>query len=212
MIVEAGARLHSFTDATFAIGMTGLTISAAHVRELTLLIGAELAKTRDGNAKQRRRRAGQPRVPLTPEVVAVEVDGGRLRTRRPGSKRGVHDRQNKEDKVACLITLDSVVRDQDPQPEPPPSFLQPRRVQRLVRQMAGLAGDRTQEAEGESDVSGPDDLGTEATADPTAEPWAPRRLVRTCIASMADSRSFGPMVAGEAQARDFYRAKRRASW
>src|SRR5262249_23625814 len=42
------------------------------------------------------------------------------------------------------------------------------------------------------------------------EPWAPRRLVRTCVASLAESRAFGPMLAGEAQARDFYAAPRRA--
>ena len=35
-------------------------------------------------------------------------------------------------------------------------------------------------------------------------------MVRTCVASMADSRSFGPLMAGEAQARDFYAAPRRA--
>src|SRR5262249_59658347 len=39
---------------------------------------------------------------------------------------------------------------------------------------------------------------------------APRRLVRTCVASLCDSRSFGPLVAAEAQERDFYRAPRRA--
>ena len=39
---------------------------------------------------------------------------------------------------------------------------------------------------------------------------APRRLVETCVASRHDSRSFGPLVAAEAQERDFYRAQRRA--
>jgi hypothetical protein len=42
------------------------------------------------------------------------------------------------------------------------------------------------------------------------EPWAPRRLVRTCLASMVDSRAFGPLRAGEAPARDSYAASRRA--
>jgi hypothetical protein len=47
-------------------------------------------------------------------------------------------------------------------------------------------------------------------ATPDAEPWSPRRLVRTCLASLASSRSFGPVMAGEAQSRNFYAASRRA--
>src|SRR5258707_11582115 len=49
-----------------------------------------------------------------------------------------------------------------------------------------------------------------AAAPADAEPWSPRRLVRTCVASMTNSRSFGPLVAAEAQSRDFYAARRRA--
>ena len=47
----------------------------------------------------------------------------------------------KEDKIACLVSLRSDVHDQDPQPEPPPSFVEPRRVQRLVAGMKGPAGE-----------------------------------------------------------------------
>jgi hypothetical protein len=38
----------------------------------------------------------------------------------------------------------------------------------------------------------------------------PERLVRTCVASMADSHRFGPMMAAEAQERGFYQAARKA--
>src|SRR5262249_59579492 len=38
---------------------------------------------------------------------------------------------------------------------------------------------------------------------------APRRLVRTCVASRVNSRSFGPPVAA-AHSRDFFAARRRA--
>ena len=52
---------------------------------------------------------------------------------------------------------------------------------------------------------------SEATAGtPDAAPWSPRRLVRTCVASLTNSRSFGPLMAGEAQSRNFYAAGRRA--
>lgn len=205
MIAEAAARLHSFADAAFALRLAGVAISARHVGRLAGEIGDELARQRDAKVIQRRRRQLPARVATPPEVVAVEVDGGRLRTREPGCGPGVHQPQYKEAKVACLVNLRSAVSEQDPQPEPPESFLQPRRVQRLVRQMKGLAGEQPEE---EAEVEkGP--ATTPAAADERRTPSA-RDRVRTCVASMADSHAFGPMVATEAQERDFYRAGRRA--
>jgi hypothetical protein len=200
-IVTAGARLHSFADAAFALSLAGLSISARHVQQLTQEVGADLARARDEQAQKRRRRQLQPRVAVTPEVVAVEVDGGRLRTRAAQSGPGVHEPENKEDKIACLVTLASVEHAEDPQPEPPPSFVQPRRIARLVQQMAGAAAES--EA-AESDTPSP------GVPTPESEPWSPRRLVRTCVASLVASRSFGPLMAAEAQSRDFYAARRRA--
>jgi hypothetical protein len=45
---------------------------------------------------------------------------------------------------------------------------------------------------------------------PAAEPWrgAPERLVRTCVATLQDSRAFGPLLAAEAPRRHFYAAGR----
>jgi len=127
-IVSAGARLGSFADAAFALGLCGLSISARHVQELTEEVGTDLARQRDEQAHKRRRRELSPRVATTPEVVAVEVDGGRLRTRAPDAGPGVHGSENKENKIACLVTLTDVEHAEDPQPEPPPSFVQPRRI------------------------------------------------------------------------------------
>jgi hypothetical protein len=212
-IVTAAARLPSFADAAFAVGLTGLAISARHAQELTEEVGTDLARQRDEQAAKRRRQQLRPRVARTPGAVVVEVDGGRLRTRAPGCGLGVHDPQNQEDKIACLTTLTSVEHATDPQPELPPSWLQPRRIRRLVQQVAGLAGEPSQEVEepaAAAEPTTPEPAGTAAAADERAEPWAPRRLVRTCLASMVDSQAFGPLVAGEAQARAFYDASRRA--
>jgi hypothetical protein len=181
------------------------------VQQLTGEVGADLARQRDARAEQRRRRHLKPQVGRTPAAVVVEVDGGRVRTRATGAGRGVHQAENKEDKIACLATLQSAERREDPQPQPPPSFLQPRRVQRLVQQMAGPAGGDDGAA-----AASPAPAGDGGEAEPPAaggiddEPWAPKRRLRTCVASLAEGRSFGPMVAGEAQARDFYAAGRRA--
>ena len=211
-IVSAGARLHSFADAAFALSLSGLSISARHVQQLTQEVGSDLARARDAQAQKRRRRQLAPRVQVPPEVVAVEVDGGRLRTRAPDHGQGVHQAENKENKIACLVTLTDVAHAEDPQPEPPPSFVQPRRVQRLVQQMAGQASDPLAAAGAPEGPEAAEAPATPAAAipDPAAEPWAPRRLVRTCVASMVNSRAFGPLVAAEAQSRDFYAARRRA--
>jgi hypothetical protein len=40
--------------------------------------------------------------------------------------------------------------------------------------------------------------------------WPPERLVRSCVATMADSAAFAKMVAAEAHARNFFAAERRA--
>jgi hypothetical protein len=204
MIVTAGARLHSFADAAFAVGFCGLSISARQVQELTQEVGTDLAAARDAQATARRQRVLAPRVATAPAVVAVEVDGGRLRTRAAGRGPGVHAAEGKEAKIACLVTLTDVAEDADPCPEPPPSFVEPRRIQRLVQQMAGWAGD----AAGD-DAPPAGESGASAAA-PDAEPWSPQRRVRTCVASVTNSRSFGPLMAAEAQSRDFYAAGRRA--
>src|SRR6516165_7917843 len=205
MIAEAGGRF-SFADAAFALHLAGVSISPRHVRELTLLIGGELAAARDAEAVAHRQRRLQPDgAPPAPAAVAVvEIDGGRLRTRAPGCGPGVHQAQSKEDKIACLVRLPSDTHAQDPQPEPPPSFQEPRRVQRLVAKMKGLSGEQPAAEEEGSDTPSPD----QPPRRPAEKP-APGR-VRTCLASLRDSRSFAPLLAAAAQRRGFYQAQRRA--
>jgi hypothetical protein len=205
MIAEAAARLHSFADAAFALKLASVPISARHVQRIALEIGTEMTDQRDEKVVQRRRRELPVRVAATPEVVAVEVDGGRLRTREAGAGPGVHGKQNKEDKVACLVSLHSEVHAHDPQPAPPESFLEPRRVQRLVQAMKGQAGEKPPEEAAQEEKATPQGI-----EGPEEGPTTPKCHVRTAVASMADSHAFGPMVAAEAQERGFYQAKRKA--
>jgi hypothetical protein len=209
-IVTAAARLGSFADAAFALSLCDVTISPRHIQTLAQEVGSELVAARDAQAKTRRHRVQEPRVTTPPEVVVVEVDGGRLRTRATGCGPGVHQAEGKEDKIACLATLTTVARDVDPCPEPPPSFVEPRRIQRLVAQMKGSAGETHSQGNPGEDMS---DIAMSVSAPevvPEDEPWSPQRLVRTCVASLCDSRSFGPLMAAEAQSRNFYAAHRRA--
>ncbi len=65
----------------------------------------------------------------------------------------MHQPQPKEEKIACLVSLTGDSYEEDPQPEPPPSLVEPRRVQRLVRQIHGSPGDMIQEEEGQEDYA-----------------------------------------------------------
>ncbi len=112
--------------------LTGLQISPRHVCSIATEIGLELAAARDDKVARRQQRCQLPtRVAQPPEVVAVEVDGGRVGTREPCCGPGVHQPQPKEEKIACLVSLTGDSYEEDPQPEPPPSLVEPRRVQRL---------------------------------------------------------------------------------
>ncbi|QJW96976.1 hypothetical protein [Frigoriglobus tundricola] len=186
--------------------MAGIDVSESQVRRLAHDVGRELIEARDRKVVEHRRRQLTPRTEVIPEAVVVEVDGGRIRTRAAGAGPGVHEAQNKEEKVACLATLSGPTFAADPCPEPPESFQCPRRVQRLVTQMKGSAGEAVaQENPGELAPPAPPVGAPEGIAR-----WSPKRLVRTCVASMQTSTSFGPMMAAEAQERHFYAAPRRA--
>jgi hypothetical protein len=205
-VVTAAARFGSFRDATAAVGMSGVALSESQVRRLAHEVGHELIEQRDRKALEHRHRLLTPRTPVVPAAVVVEVDGGRLRTRAANAGRGVHDPQNKEDKIACLATLAGPTFPADPCPEPPAAFLCPRRVRRLVSQMKRAT------AEGDA---GDTSAGADAPVVSSPEPphrrrWSPERVVRTCVASLESSGPFGRLVAAEAHERGFFGATRRA--
>lgn len=203
-IATAVARLGSYADAAYALQLAGIAISSRHVQRLAAEIGQELIGQRDHKVVQRRRRQLPARVAVPPTVAVVEIDGGRQRTREAGCGPGVHQPENKENKIACLLNVRTAVQQTDPQPEPPESFLLPRRVQRLVQRMKGQAGEAVPEAAVAGAESAPQE--EDAQAEPAPDP----QRLRTCVASTQESKAFGPMVAAEAQERDFYQAQRRA--
>jgi hypothetical protein len=203
MIARAMGRLNSAAQATFALQLARINISCSQVQRIAQQIGNELASQRDHKVVQQRRRELPVRVDVIPAVAAVEIDGGHLRTRAGDQGPGVHEVQGKENKVAALVTLTSTTSREDPQPEPTPAFAEPRRVQRLMQQLNGWAGEPSDVPENAAEEA------VGAVAEP--EPYnGPERLVRTCVASMADSHTFGPMMAAETQERGFYQAPRKA--
>lgn len=200
-IVTLAGRLSSFEQVAVALEVAAdVKVSGRHVQRLTQEVGADLARRRDEQTELYRRRQLSPQEKQPPAVAVVEVDGGRLGTRRSGAGPGVHQPRTKEDKIACLLSLRSAVHAVDPEPEPPAVFRDARRVARLVRQFQGQGPPADEETPSDAPSSSADD----------ERPKKFARLVRTCVASMSKSRAFGPMAAAEAQARGFYDAPRQA--
>jgi hypothetical protein len=204
-ILLLAGHLKSFELVGVALEVAAdVSISGRHVQRLTQEVGADLARQRDEQAAQYRRRELPSRVAETVPVAVVETDGGRLGTRQTGAGPGVHQAQPKEDKIACLVSMRSDTHDVDPQPEPPVSFRDCRRVARLVQQFQGLT---TPAADASLPTEPPTDAASLTAA--TDRP-PPQRLLRTCVATMNRSRAFGPLVAAEAQTRGFFEAPRQA--
>jgi hypothetical protein len=209
-IVTLAGALNSFEQASKALGVAAdLDISPRHVGRLTRAVGAEMAQRRDEDAVKHRRRQLPPAVAAAPALAVVEVDGGRLFTRAAGCGPGVHQAQAREDKIGCLLNLPSRTHEEDPQPEPPPAFRDCRRVARLVQRVhggpPGLTPEKDEPTQGQEQ---PADGAEEGAAEP--RPGSPPRRVRTCVATLHDSAAFGPLLAAEAQRRDFYQAPRQA--
>jgi hypothetical protein len=62
-----------------------------------------------------------------------------------------------------------------------------------------------------SNEAGSNEAGSnEAGPPPNANRWQPKRVFRTCVATMRDVYGFGPLVAAEARKRGFYQAQRKA--
>jgi hypothetical protein len=206
-LVTLAGELHSYEQAAIAMRIAGgVTITGRHIQRLTQEVGTALAAQRDAQAEQYRRRTLPPRVPA-PEVAVVEVDGGRFGTRASNAGPGVHQPQAKEDKIACLMSMRSTVHETDPQPEPPPAVRDARRVARLVEQLHGKTPAQENTTENPREMAARTPAADDVAA---ARHEGPQRVVRTCVASLCDSRAFALLVAAEAQERGFFETGRQA--
>ena len=210
-IVRAAARNSSFTAAAESLNEEAeITISGRQVGRIAHEVGDQLQHQRDQRVEAFREESATPEVTVAPRLAAVFVDGGRLRTRDEESGRGpgVFDPAWREDKVANLLTMHTEVHEADPHPELPRCFTKKHEVVELVQGVCGQGAladvtDPGEEAEPAVTVFEPE-------ADEDGPVWPPEPLVRTCQATLGSSEAFGPMVAAEAQRRNFFAAQARA--
>jgi hypothetical protein len=202
--VVAATQTRSFAKAEIVMAeVAGEAVAAKTIQRIADDVGRELAQRRDADPKSDEALARVPEAP--PELAVVECDGGRIRTREPGHGPGVHlsGQGWKETKNACLIRAARKTFSEDPQPEPPACFLDPVHVAKIAEAEAlSVASPSDEEVfvDEEEDEDPP----------PLRVDWAPKRLVRTVISSMAPSEEFGRQMAREARRRRFHEASAKA--
>ncbi len=204
----AAAETRSFARAELAMEkIAGVAVSASTVQRVAGDVGGELAARRDADPNGAAVLAKRPEAP--PELAVVECDGGRARTRKPGHGRGVHLSGEgwRETKNACLVRASRKTFADDPQPEPPDCFADPKHAAKIAETEAfSVAAPRAVPVPSDEKLAATDDV-------PLVEPgddWRPRRLVRTVVSSMKSSRDFGRQMAKEAKQRRFFEAAAKA--
>jgi hypothetical protein len=127
------------------------------------------------------------------------MDGGRLQFfDRAEPQRNEDDTFWREMKVGCLWSMGSKVSAEDPCPQLPASFVDPERMQKMVREIKGF--------------SGPETSADDQAEEPRLEerPGRPQPLARSVVASRHPVETFGQLLASEAHQRCFAAAERKA--
>ena len=99
--------------------------------------------------------------------------------------------------------------DEDPQGELPECFRNQAYVEKIVN---GLKSLKNEGRENDAASNDPSDKAAESArvGDEQSSLWQPETVFRTCVSSLADSATFGSMMAAEADQRGFYTAAKQA--
>jgi hypothetical protein len=141
-------------------------------------------------------------VETQPALTVISVNSGRLQIRGEGDGPNAHASSWHEDKISVLATAAITSFDSDPEPDLPDCFRNREYVEKLVRGVAAQ-GPMSQP---NSPAEGPADASPTITDKEGNTRERPELLVRTYVASTCSSEEFGPMVAAEAQSRNFMNA------
>lgn len=202
-IVKLAAETRSHKRAVIALLEADVCTSAKTVERVVLDVGGELAQRRDAK-KSSRPLARRPE--NLPALAVVECDGGRIRTRQPGNGPGVtlEGKGWNETKNACLIRADHKTFEDDPKPDPPACFLDPKHVAKIAETEALSVAAPVPEDEAVPEKEEPEEVLV------PADHWKPKRQVRTVLSSMASSKIFGRQMKQEAKQRRFFEANAKA--
>jgi len=196
-IVFVGGEVRSSQRAAVLLKRLDRDVSCKTVQRVLGDVGDELVERRD------HQRLSPEKIALAPQLAVVQCDGGRILTREPDRGPGVHEQAWKETKNAGLFRMTSEVAEEDPHCELPSAFVDRTRVAQFAEMACPENVAETAERPVFPDVSAEE-------SSPENNRHRPRALVRTVIASMADSATFGQQMKREATQRRFDEAPRRA--
>lgn len=205
-VVYTGTQATSFPQGARDLKeLAELDVSPERVRRATERIGDERVAERDAQAaayealpipERRKAPADRP----TPAVACVQMDGGRAQVfDRAEPQRNEDNTFWREVKVGCLWSMTSQVSVEDPCPQLPASFVDPERMQRMVREIKGFSG---------PDGSANEEQTEEGRLD--ERPGRPQPLARSVVATRHEVETFGKLLVSEAHQRRFMAAERKA--
>ena len=180
----------------------GLKVSTNTIERICLDVGNDLEKASADDWKGVL--TGES---IVPQVAIVSYDGGRIRTRMPDCGPGVHlsGKGWNETKNAIFVSATSETSLTDPEPNPPKCFFDPVHVGKLTETAKAKEKQRK-----DADVK-------EVKPTPKAKKrkrqhpkHKPKRIHRTLISSMKNSKEFGKEMEKEAKRRRFGEATRKA--
>jgi hypothetical protein len=209
--VRQASKASSFVEASEDMReLAEIDISPTHLQRLSERIGEEWGELRDEDVEKFRQRRLERDYKEPPRGAAVVMlDGGRVQTRADDAGRGVSDPGWRESKVACCLTIETKTHAVDPQPEPPAKFLEPTNAARLASEVKR----RTRPATERNDANRRASQASKKKAGKKSKRRKRARKcprVRTVIATMENSETFGWQVAAEAHRRGLDRAQRKA--
>lgn len=200
--MRQASKAASFKEASDDLkALAEVSISATHLQRLSERVGQEWVQARDQETQAFREDKLVCAYAAAPKAAAVMLDGGRVQTRAEEAGRGVQEPRWRETKVACCLSLSSQEQADDPQPEPPSKFLHAARVAQLAAEVKR----RSRPALGRAQAAPAPKRRRKKRRRP-----ASTKRVRTVVASLADSETFGWQMAAEVQRRGLDRAQRKA--
>jgi hypothetical protein len=207
--VRQASKASSFAEASEDMReLAEIEISATHLQRLSERMGEEWVEFRDEDVEKFRQRRLERTYKEPPRGAAVVMlDGGRVQTRAEDAGRGVSDPGWRESKVACCLTLQTKAQGVDPQPEPPAKFLEPTNAARLASEVKRRSRPAIERSAANRRTSQAGKKGKKPRKRRRARK-CPR--LRTVIATMENSETFGWQVAAEVHRRGLDRVQRKA--
>ncbi len=209
--VRQASKACSFVEASEDMReLAEIEISPTHLQRLSERMGEEWVEFRDEDVEKFRQRRLERTYKEPPRGAAVVMlDGGRVQTRAEDAGRGVSEPGWRESKVACCLTLETKAQAVDPQPEPPAKFLEPTSAARLASEVKRRSRPGMERSAADRRTS------QAAKGKEGKKPKKRKRAgkcprVRTVVATMENSETFGWQVAAEVHRRGLDRAARKA--